>query len=281
MSHTYQERQIMDETPPKAVPPKDRTDQMSFLEHLEELRWHIIKGMGGMLVGVILAIVYSDFIVNEALLGPSRADFFMYKFLGVDAIDLTFQSRRLPGQFFTFWGSILISGMIIGAPIFFYQMWKFIMPALELKEKKSSVLYAFFISFFFFLGISFGYLILAPFALQFFAQFEPMGDLVRNDFDINDYFSSLTMWVIACGFLFQIPVISYFLSKIGFLTPKFLRKYQKHSIILSLFVAALLTPPEFVSQLIIAVPIFLLYELSIWISRIVNKKRDKELKSGL
>ena len=281
MSTTQEERQIMGETPPKAVPPKDLTEHMSFLEHLEELRWHIIKGLIGIVVGVIVAIVYADFILAEVILGPAKADFLVYKWIGLEAQDITFQSRRLTGQFFAYWGSILISGMIIGAPIFFYQMWRFIEPALEFKEKKSAFLYTLFISFFFFLGIGFGYFILTPFALQFFAQFQPIGEeLIRNDFDINQYFGSISMWILACGFLFQIPVVSYFLSMLGLLTPEFLRKYQKHSVVISLVVAAVFTPPEPVSQLVMAVPIFFLYELSIWISKVTLKRREKDLEKA-
>lgn len=279
MSSTQEKRQIMEEAPPKAVPPSDLTAQMSFLEHLEELRWHIIKGLLGMVVGIIVAIVFVDFILTEVLLGPSRADFFMYTWIGVDAVDIVFQSRRLTGQFFAYWGSIVFAGAIMGSPVFFFQLWKFILPALESKEKRSALLNTTFITFFFLLGIAFGYLILVPFALQFFAQFQPVGEeLIRNDFDISEYFNAITLWVLACGLLFQIPVVSYFLSKIGFLTPQFLRKYQKHAVIASLFLAAVLTPPDYISQLIMSVPIFVLYELSIWISKFANWQRKKKLK---
>ncbi|MEQ9265129.1 MAG: twin-arginine translocase subunit TatC [Balneolaceae bacterium] len=276
-----EERQIMGATPPKAVKPPDRTDQMSFLEHLEELRWRIIKGMLGVVAGVIVAAIFSGFIIDEVLLGPTKSGFFMYKFIGVDAIDLTLQSRKLPGQFFTYWGMLFVSGFLIGSPVFFYQIWSFVEPALETKEKWKTISSTFFITVFFLTGVAFGYLILVPFALQFFATFNiSASGIVRNDFDINEYFGSLAMWVLSCGIIFQIPILSYALSKIGILTPEFLRKYRRHAIILCLVVAALLTPPEPISQVLIAMPLLVLYEFSIWVSRIAGKRREKELKKA-
>lgn len=274
-------RQIMGSSVPEVVKPADRTDQMSFLEHLEELRWRIIKGLLGILVGVIVAFIFSDFVIDKVLLGPTRADFFMYDIIRVDAIDLSLQSRKLPGQFFTFWGMLLVSGFVIGSPIFFYQIWAFVEPALESKEKWKSILSTMVITFFFLSGVAFGYFILVPFALQFFASFNiSASGIVRNDFDINEYFSSLAMWVVSCGIVFQIPVLSYALSKIGLLTPAFLRKYRRHAMILALVVAALLTPPDPVSQILIAIPLTVLYEFSIWVSHIANKRREKELKEA-
>lgn len=275
-----EERQIMQGEPPKAKKAPDRTDTMSFLEHLEELRWRIIKGLVGVMIGVIIAFIFSDFFVNDVVLGPTRADFFMYDFLRVDAVNFDLQSRRLPGQFFTFWGSLFVIGFVIGSPLFIYQLWAFVEPALERREKKKTFFSAFFISFFFLLGVTFGYLILVPFALQFFAQFQ-ISDIIRNDFDINEYFGSVSMWVMACGMIFQIPVVSYFLSKIGLLTPELLKTYRRHALIFTLVIAAMLTPPDPISQVLIAMPLTVLYELSIWVSRFANRKRKKELNDAI
>lgn len=275
-----EERQVMQSEPPEAQKPADRTDTMSFLEHLEELRWRVIKGMLGVLVGVIVAFIFSDFFVEDVMLGPTRADFFMYDILRVDALNFELQSRRLPGQFFTYWGTLFVMGFIIGSPIFIYQIWAFIEPALEYREKKKSLFSTFFITFFFLLGVSFGYMILVPFALQFFAQFQ-ISDIIRNDFDINAYFSAVSMWVLACGIIFQIPVVSYALSKIGLLTPEFLKKYRRHALVLFLVLSAMLTPPDPISQILIAMPLTVLYEFSIWISRIAVRKRKKELDEAI
>lgn len=275
-----EERQIMTQDPPKAKAPVDRTGDMSFLEHLEELRWRLIKGLGGLAVGMIIAVFFSDFLVNKVMLGPTRADFIVYRILGIDAIDLTLQSRKLPGQFFTYWGTLILMGGIIGSPILFYQLWAFVEPALESAEKWKSRLHSLFITSFFIAGVCFGYFILVPFALQFFSQFQ-ISDVIHNDFDINEYFSSLSMWVISCGIIFQLPVVSYFLSKFGLLSPEFLRKYRRHSIVGCFILSAFLTPPDPISQIIVGFPLILLYQLSIWVSKKGVQHREKELKKAL
>lgn len=262
--------------PPKAKAPADRTKTMPFLDHLEELRWRIIKGLAGVFVGIIIAFWFSDFFVEKVFLGPTRADFFMYDILKLNAIDFELQSRRLPGQFFTFWGTLFVVGFILGSPFFIHQLWAFVKPALELSEKKKSIFTVFFITLFFLAGVSFGYLILVPYALQFFAQFQ-ISDIIRNDFDINEYFTSLSMWVLSCGIFFQIPVLSYSLSKIGLLNPEFLKKYRRHAVVLIFIVAAILTPPDPVSQILIAIPLLFLYEIAIWVSRYASRKRAKEM----
>jgi len=266
----------MKKDPPKAPKPKDRTGEMSFLDHLEELRWRIIKGMAGVFIGVFVAFIFSDFFVNEILLGPTKSTFFMYDIIRIDAIDLTLQSRKLPGQFFTFWGVLFIVGFIIGSPILFYQLWSFVEPAFETGTKIKTFVSTFFITLFFLMGVSFGYLILVPFALQFFTQFQ-ISDVIRNDFDINAYFSSLTTWVLSCGMIFQIPILSYSLSKIGILTPELLKKFRRHAIVASLILAAFLTPPDPISQILIGIPLVVLYEFSIVISRFAVKQRKKDL----
>jgi len=270
-------RAIMGSEPPVAKAPKqDPQAEMSFIDHLEELRMRILKGLIGIAIGVIIAFIFSDFIIKNVLLGPVSKDFIVYKWLGIDAIDITLQSRKLPGQFFTFWGTLFMVGIIMGAPLFFHQIWKFVTPALESTEKHKTQFVVFFISFLFLVGVSFGYFILTPFALQFFTHFQ-ISELVRNDFDINEYFSSLTMWVLSTGIIFQLPMVSYFLSRIGLLTPEFMRSYRRHAIVIFFILGAFLTPPDPISQVMVAVPLILLYEISISISGYANKKRNKEI----
>lgn len=271
-----EERQIMTGDLPKAKKTKDRTANMSFLDHLEELRWRLIKGLAGIGVGIVIAFIFGDFLVAEVMLGPTQSDFLVYNVLGIDAIDLTIQSRKLPGQFFTYWGTLIVFGAILGSPIFFYQIWSFVEPAMEQTEKWKTFGHTVFISFFFLLGVAFGYFILVPFALQFFSQFQ-ISDAIHNDFDINEYFSSLTMWVLSCGIIFQLPVLSYFFSKLGLLTPEFLKQYRRHAIISCFILSAFLTPPDPVSQILIAIPLIMLFQLSIWISKLGVRQRDKEL----
>ncbi|WP_322572170.1 twin-arginine translocase subunit TatC [Rhodohalobacter sp.] len=273
-------RGIMGKILPKAKPPKeDLTNSMSFLDHLEELRWRILKGLVGVLFGVIIAFFYRDFIIQEFILGPARSDFFMYQIMPIDAIDLSLISRRLPGQFFTYWGTLIITGTIIGSPILIYQLWAFIEPALETGEKIKTFLNAMFINFFFLLGITFGYLILVPFAVQFFTQFV-IDTVISNEFDINEYFTSVAMWTLACGVIFQIPVVSYYLSKVGLLTPETMKAYRRHAIVAVMIVAAFLTPPDPVSQLMIAIPLLFLYQFAIFLSKIANKQRKRALEEA-
>lgn len=265
---------------PKAKPPKkDPTAAMSFLDHLEELRWRILKGLAGIVGGVIIAFIFSDFFINEFILGPAKTDFFMYQIMPIEPVELKLISRRLPGQFFTYWGTLIIIGGIIGAPYFIYQMWAFIEPALETGEKLKTFLNSLFITFFFFLGVAFGYLILVPFAVQFFSQFV-IADFISNEFDINEYFTSVAIWTLACGVIFQVPVVTWFLSKVGLVNPEGMIKFRRHSIIGALILGAFLTPPDPVSQVMVAVPLILLYQLSILLSRIATKKRKKEMEAA-
>lgn len=266
--------------PPEAEMPADRTREMSFLEHLEELRWRIIKGSIGVVLGVGVAFLIGDFLVDRVILGPTRSDFMVYSWLGIEAVDLTIQSRKLPGQFFTYWGTLIIFGGIIGSPILFYQLWAFVEPALESGSKWKTRIHTFFITLFFLMGVAFGYFILVPFALQFFAQFQ-ISEVIRNDFDINEYFTSLTMWVISCGIIFQLPIVSYFLSKFGLLSPEFLKKYRRHSILGCFVISAVLTPPDPVSQVMVAIPLILLFQFSILVSRFGVHRREKELRQAL
>ena len=273
-------RGIMGRILPKAKPPAvDPTANMSFLDHLEELRWRILKGLLGVLSGVLVAFFFRDFIIKELILGPAGTDFFMYRIMPIEAVELSLISRRLPGQFFTYWGTLIITGIIIGSPLFIYQLWAFVEPALESGEKIKTFLNSLFITFFFLLGVAFGYLILVPFAVQFFTQFV-ISDFISNEFDINEYFTSVAVWTLACGVIFQVPVISYFLSKVGLLDPDIMRKYRRHALVAILIVAAFLTPPDPISQMMIAVPLLVLYQFAIFLSKIASRKRKKELEKA-
>jgi sec-independent protein translocase protein TatC len=270
-------RGIMGRFLPRAKAPKvDPTASMSFLDHLEELRWRILKGLVGVVAGILIAFIFRDFIIKELILGPARADFFMYQIMPISAVDLSLISRRLPGQFFTYWGTLIITGVIIGSPMLIYQLWSFVEPALESGTKIKTFLNALFITFFFLLGVAFGYFILVPFAVQFFTQFI-ISDVISNEFDINEYFISVAIWTLACGIIFQIPVISYFLSRVGLLTPETMRTYRRHAIVAVMIVAAFLTPPDPVSQLMIAFPLIFLYQFSIYLSKIAQRQRKKDM----
>ena len=253
---------------------------MSFLDHLEELRWRIIKGLAGIGIAAVICLFFADWVIDTLLLGPTRSQFFMYRLLGIAAEDLVLQNRTLTGQFFAYWGTVLVVGLILGAPVLLYQLWKFVEPGLYPHEKAGMRFVAWFASLFFMLGVVFGYLILTPLAVQFFAQFR-ISDAILNEFDVTRYFSMVTTWTLGAGLLFELPVLVYFLSKIGIITPDLLRNSRKYALVIILVIAAFLTPPDPFSQVIMAVPLLLLYEGSIWISAWVHRKREREMAEAL
>ena len=262
------------------LPPQPELLEMSFLDHLEELRWRIFKGLGGVLLGSIICAFFADFVIDQILLGPTHADFFMYRLFGFDATALVLQNRTITGQFFAYWGSVLAVGVIIGSPILVYQMWKFIEPGLYPGEKKGLRFASFFATIFFIAGILFGYCVVTPLALQFFATFVISPQIV-NEFDITKYFGMVSMWVFGLGILFELPIVMYFLARVGLVTSDYLRKGRKFALIIILIVAAVITPPDVISQVLVAIPMMGLYEISIYISAVVERKREREMKKAL
>ncbi len=274
----------LDQMPPPAPPlepgvPPEMTPEpgeMPFLDHLEELRWRIVKALGIILVCVIACLFFTSWIIDHLLLGPTREGFFMYDALRIDAVGIVLQNRTVTGQFFAFFGTVIAAGVIIGSPGVVYQFWKFIEPGLYPDERKGLRFAAFFAAFFFALGISFGYLVIAPIALQFFAQFQ-ISETIVNEFDISKYFSMLLTWSFGAGLLFELPVVVVVLAKVGVLTQDMLRTGRKYAVIVILILSAILTPPDPWSQLLMALPLAGLFELSIWLTGIIERKRLKEL----
>ena len=249
--------------------------EMPFLDHLEELRWRILKALGGVALGTIGCLFFAEWVVDRLLLGPTDAGFFTYRLLGVEAVDVVLQNRTITGQFFAYFGTVLATGLILGSPVVLYQLWRFIEPGLYAEERKGLRFVAVYATFFFVLGIAFGYCVLTPLALQFFAQFT-ISDAILNEFDITKYFSMVLTWSFGAGLLFELPVVVYFLAKLGIATPAGLRKGRKYALIVILVVAAIMTPPDPISQMIMAIPLLLLYELSIWQAGLVERRRLRE-----
>lgn len=254
----------------------DEQGVMPFLDHLEELRWTLIKAGAGVLITTILCAFFSEWIVNRVLIGPTRPDFFMYGLLGMNAEELNLLNRTITGQFFADIGTIVVVGLIAGSPVVVYYFWKFIEPALYPQEKSGMRFAAVFAAFFFLLGIAFGYFILTPLALQFFAQYT-LSPQIENHFDIMTYFSMVSFWALGTGLLFELPVVVYFLAKVGIITPDGMRTYRKYALLVVLGIAAFLTPPDPISQIIVALPLLGLYELSIYIAAYVAKRRRRQL----
>lgn len=249
---------------------------MPFLDHLEELRWHIFKALGAIAVCVIACLFFTGWIMDTLLLGPTRASFFMYDVLRLDAVDIVLQNRTVTGQFFAYFGTVIAAGVIIASPAVVYQIWSFIEPGLYPDEKKGLRFASVFATFFFALGISFGYLIIAPLALQFFAQFQ-ISDTIVNEFDISRYFSMVLTWAFGAGILFELPVVVVILAKLGVLTQGMLRAGRKYALVVVLILSAFLTPPDPWSQVLMAFPLMGLFELSILLTGVVERRREKEL----
>lgn len=262
------------------MPPEAEMIEMSFLDHLEELRWCILKGLTGLVVVTVACSFFADWIIRVLLLGPTYESFFMYKFFGIDALNVALQNRNITGQFFAYWGTVIAVGLIVGSPILVYQFWRFIEPGLYPNEKSGLRFASVFATFFFVLGIAFGYLVITPLALQFFAHFT-ISDQIVNEFDISKYFSMVTFWVFGVGVLFELPVVVYFLAKLGLVGPALMRASRKYALIIILIIAAILTPPDVISQTLVAIPMLGLYEMSIYIAAYVERQRERELKKAL
>jgi sec-independent protein translocase protein TatC len=254
--------------------------EMSFIDHLEDLRWTILKSLGGILLMTIVCSFFASWIIDVLLLGPTRADFFMYRLFGLDASDIQLQNRDITGQFFAYWGTVLAVGLVAGSPVLVYQIWRFIEPGLYQKEKRGLRFAAFFATFFFVCGLAFGYLIITPLSLQFFQQFS-ISDQIVNEFDISRYFSMTITWSFGAGLLFELPVVVYFLAKLGLVSAAAMRKARKYALIVILIVAAVLTPPDVISQILVSIPLLILYEMSIFIAEVVGRNRQRELDEAL
>jgi sec-independent protein translocase protein TatC len=248
--------------------------EMGFLDHLEELRWRIIKSMVAVVLCAAVCLLFAEWVIDRLLLGPTRADFFMYQLFGMEAVDVVLQNRTVTGQFFAYVGTVLATGVIVASPIVVYQAWRFLEPGLYAHERQGLRFAAVAATFYFVLGISFGYLILTPLALQFFAQFT-ISEVILNEFDISRYLSLVLTWTFGAGVLFELPVVVYFFAVMGILTPQRMRVGRKYALIAILAVAAFLTPPDPFSQLIMAIPLLGLYEMSIWISWRVERRRAR------
>ena len=233
--------------------------EMTFLEHLEELRWRIIYSIIGIVVGTIIAWIFIDFLVDVVLLKPAKDS------------GAILQNLRPFGQLFLYMQIAIMVGMIISIPNIFYQFWQFISPALRSKEKKYIFWIVVFSSVCFLGGIAFAYFAMLPLTLKFAAEFG--SEMIKNEFAIDEYMSIIISVMLAAGFVFELPMISFFLSKLGILKPAIMRKFRRHSIVVIMILAAFLTPgADPVSQLVLAVPLVVLYEISIFISKISQKK---------
>lgn len=272
---------------------KSNPNEMSFLDHLEDLRWHMIRITIAVLICATVAFIFSNFIFEQIIFAPKRMDFPTYKwlckasqFIGFN--DTTFcaaefpfkiQSRTMAGQFSAdIWTSIY-SGLVIAFPFVIYQLWSFISPGLHKNERRHSKGFIFTTSFLFFLGVLFGYFIVVPLSINFLANYSVSPE-ISNEFDISSYIALVRSSSLASGLVFELPIIVYFLTKVGVVTPTLMKKYRKFALVIVLILSAIITPPDLASQIIVAIPILILYQVSIFISKVVVRGQKRKAKAA-
>jgi len=258
--------------------------EMGFLDHLEELRRRLFWSVIAVVIGICVMVYFDDWLINEIIMGPKNIDFVTYRkfcdfshWMGLgdqlcfSAMDFTLQSTTMGGNFSAYMLVVIVAGIVVAFPFIFYQIWGFIKPGLHVKERNSVNGIIFFVSLLFFLGCLFGYYILTPLSINFLGNFQ-FGDVEVNA-TILSYLKLVTSLVLGTGLIFQLPVVVYFLGKIGLISSEFLRKYRRHAFVVNLILAAIVTPPDVTSQILVSMPILLLYELSIIILSRLEKSK--------
>ncbi len=267
-------------------------NEMSFLDHLEELRWHLIRSFAAIFIIACFVFVYIRTIYDNLLIVHLNGEFVTYKFfckafqfIGVESnfCSLTFAAELIninaTGQFtMAIWTSLIL-GLIFAFPYIIYELWRFIMPGLNPQERGKSRWFIFLASLLFFIGLLFSYYVIMPMSSYFFYNFE-ITDQIKNTISAQSHISLLTNTLLGVSLVFELPLVIYFLSKLGLITPAFLRKYRKHAIVVVLVLAAVITPPDVASQIVVAIPILILYEIGIIISKRVEKNYKKKFKHG-
>lgn len=262
--------------------------EMSFLDHLEELRWHIIRSALAVLVFAVVAFVMKSFIFDQVILRPRMPEFWTNRMLaklgelvGSDSLKINQHPLKLiaikmSDQFMMHIMISIIAGIIMASPFIIYEFWRFIKPALYEKEKKHATGAVFYTSVLFLTGVLFGYFLIVPLSIEFLGTYSVSAD-VTNQINTRSYISTVTSISLAGGVVFLLPIFAFFLSKVGILTPEFMKTYRKHAYVLMLLLSAIITPPDIFSQIMVCFPLIVLYEVGIVISRRVVKKREYEM----
>jgi sec-independent protein translocase protein TatC len=272
---------------------KKELEEMSFMDHLEDLRWLFVRSTIAIIVLASACYFIDDFIFDTILFGPKNPDFITYKlfceltrFFGVDdsiacATEFSFiiQNTEVGGQFSMYLWTLITAGFILSFPYILGQFWSFIKPALYDNERKHAGAFIIISSMLFFIGILFGYFIIVPLSINFFGTFN-VSDNIINQFTVASYVSIIKTSVIMSGLLFELPIITYFLAKLGLISAELMRNYRKYAIVIILIVAAIVTPPDIPSQVVVSIPIMILYEVSIIIAVFVAKKEQRNEQSS-
>lgn len=270
---------------------KNLESEMSFFDHIDVLRKHLLRALLVVVIFTGLAFWFYDFIFNTVIMGPKSPDFWTYRMmcklanafpsLGADFCITEIKGKiintEMAGQFTLQINSCIMTGIVFGIPYLLFELWLFIKPALHDKEKKSASGFVFFTSSLFLAGILFGYFIVCPLSINFLTNFS-VSPMIENTFTIDSYLSSVATLTIGTGIIFELPVLIYILSMFGIMTPAFMRASRRYAIVVILIIAAIVTPtPDMMTMLVVAFPLFILYELSIFISANVERKKNKEL----
>jgi len=269
--------------------------EMSFFQHLEALRWHIIRAAFAVLVFAIVAFIYFHDIFEGIIMAPTKPNFWTYRMMCnfgdwlhshssyfdaksfcVTEIKVELINTELAGQFNLQLNTSIMIGLICGIPYLLYELWRFIRPALLEKERRAASGFVFYCSVLFLLGVLFGYYVVTPLSVRFLANYI-VSDTIKNMYSIDSYLSSVTMLTLVAGIVFQLPIVVYILSSLGILTPQFMRKSRRYATIIILIIAAIITPsPDALTMLVVALPLFILYEFSIFVSAMVQRRKAKE-----
>ena len=260
---------------------------MAFVDHLEALRWHLLRSALAVAIAAVVAFFNIEWIFNNIIMGPAHASFVSYRWMcnlghaiGVEGLclgdmNITFQVTELSGQFMMSFSVSAMMGLILAFPYIFWEVWRFIRPALSGKELKHARGMVFWSSLLFFVGVLFAYYILAPFTINFFANYQ-LSPLLKNDINISNYYGTMSDLVLGMGIVFELPIVVFFLSRLGILTPKLMRDKRRYAILIIFILSAVITPPDWFSIFLVAFPLTLLYELSIRIAARNIKIRAKK-----
>lgn len=260
--------------------------EMSFLQHLEELRWTLVRSAIAVVLGMILAFTFSTVLFDLVILAPQRADFITYRVLCdlgrwagagdsmcISDVGFTFQNQTMGGQFMADLMVSFVAGCILAMPYVLYQVWRFIGPGLSPKERGAVGGIVWAMAFLFLLGIGFGYFVLTPMSIQFLGSYRVgTTNAVSNEINLDSFIGTVTSLTLWTGVVFQLPLVILFLTRIGLVGPEFLRTYRKHAFVAILILAAIITPPDVTSQILVSLPLFLLYEVSILLSARAHRR---------
>lgn len=263
--------------------------EMSFLQHLEALRWHLVRSVVVIILIAVVAFIYPEILFDRVILGPSDEGFVTYRAICtfshwagrgdefcIKEFTFTLKNITMSGQFFTHMWISFLTGLILGFPYLLWEVWRFVRPALKEREIRYVRGFVFYASGLFFTGVCFSYFIIAPLTILFLGNYQ-VSPLVGNEITMDSYISTITNLTLATGLVFELPIIVYFLTSIGLMGPSFMRRYRRHALVVILIIAAFITPsPDISSQVMVAIPLYGLYELSIFVSKYVEKRRLRD-----